>query len=145
MKIGELARHSGLTRSKIRFYEAQGLISKAKRQANGYREYPPQTIQILEIIVVAQSGGFSLKDIRHLLPTSELGRWNKEALLATLMRKVAEIELLQKRLRQNKAKLLEVIRRTQSKLPEMTCAQNAEQWLKRLTPTVRQRAAGSRT
>ena len=90
MKIGELARHSGLTRSKIRFYEAQGLITKAKRQANGYREYPSQTIQILEIIVVAQSGGFSLKDIRHLLPTSDLGRWNKEALLATLTRKVAE-------------------------------------------------------
>jgi DNA-binding transcriptional MerR regulator len=66
MKIGELAERTGLAPSKIRFYEAQGLIAPVQRQANGYREYLPQSVQLLEIIVTAQAGGFSLDEIRHL-------------------------------------------------------------------------------
>ncbi|MGH8410398.1 MAG: MerR family DNA-binding transcriptional regulator, partial [Pseudomonas sp.] len=42
MNIGELAERSGLAASKIRFYEAQGLI-QVERQGNGYRRYPMQT------------------------------------------------------------------------------------------------------
>jgi DNA-binding transcriptional MerR regulator len=144
MKIGELAECTGLTRSKLRFYEAQGLISKVKRRANGYREYPPSTVQILGIIVAAQSGGFSLKEIRRLLPSSDMGRWNTEELLATLRHKVAEIEVLQQRLRRNRSHLLEVIRQVQHKVPGLPCAQNAEQVMKRLMPLVQRHAAGSR-
>lgn len=138
MKIGELAERTGLAPSKIRFYEAQGLISTVRRQANGYREYPPQTVRVLEIIITAQAGGFSLNEIRHLLPTPGMEKWNKAELLITLKHKVAEIDLLQKRLRQNKARLLEVIRQTEH--PELPCAQNAEQVMKKLSPLVRQRA-----
>ena len=142
MKIGELAERTGLAPSKIRFYEAQGLISQVKRQANGYREYPRQTVQLLEIIITAQSGGFSLDEIRHMLPEPGMETWNKEKLLTTLRNKVAEINLLQKRLRQNKAKLLEVIRHTEK--PSLPCGENTEHVMKKLTPLVRERAA-SRT
>jgi len=38
MKIGELARRSRLTASRIRFYEAKGLLNAVSRKANGYRE-----------------------------------------------------------------------------------------------------------
>ena len=144
MVIGELAECTGLTRSKIRFYEAKGLISKVRRRANGYREYPPSTVQILEIIVAAQSGGFSLKEIRRLLPSSDMGTWNREELLATLRHKVAEIEILQKRLRRNRAKLVDVIRQVQHQVPGLPCAQNAEQVMKRLMPIVQRHAADSR-
>jgi DNA-binding transcriptional MerR regulator len=143
MKIGELAERTGLARSKIRFYETQGLITQVKRQANGYREYLPQTVQVLEIIVTAQAGGFSLDEIRHLLPTPGMGKWNKEELIATLKHKVAEIKLLQKRCRQNKARLLKVIGQAE-KPSGFASAQNAEQVIKRLMSIVRQRAA-SRT
>ncbi len=54
MRIGELARLSGLTASRIRFYEAAGLILAVERQANGYRDYPPEAVWILEIIASAQ-------------------------------------------------------------------------------------------
>jgi DNA-binding transcriptional MerR regulator len=97
MKIGELAERTGLAPSKIRFYEAQGVIAPVQRQANGYREYQPQSVQLLEIIVTAQAVGFSLDEIRHLLPTAGMGKWNREKLIATLKHKVAEIELLQRR------------------------------------------------
>jgi DNA-binding transcriptional MerR regulator len=143
MKIGELAERTGLAPSKIRFYETQGLIAPVQRQANGYREYLPQSILLLQIIVTAQAGGFSLEEIRHLLPTAGMEKWNREKLIATLRHKVAEIELLQRRLRQNKAKLLEVIQYAEKS--NQPCGKNAEQLMKKLTPIVRQRAAEQST
>ncbi|MDE0856641.1 MAG: MerR family DNA-binding transcriptional regulator, partial [Nevskia sp.] len=131
MKIGELAQRTGLAPSTIRFYEAQGLISQVRRQANGYREYPSQAVQIVEIIITAQAGGFSLEQIRHLLPQPGMEKWNKDQLLATLRHKVAEIELLQKRLRENRARLLQVIRQTEK--PGLPCAENAERVMSQLT------------
>ena len=47
MKIGELARRSGLTPSRIRFYERIGLLKTVDRQSNGYRTYPQQAVMIL--------------------------------------------------------------------------------------------------
>ena len=94
----------------------------------------------LEIIVTAQAGGFSLKEIRQLLPAPGIEQWHKEKLLATLKRKVEEIEALQKRLRQNKAKLLEVIRQAENP-SGLSCEQNAELVMKKLTPAARRRAA----
>lgn len=81
MRIGELSRRTGLTPSKIRFYEAQGLIRQVRRQGNGYRDYPAQAVQLLEIITSAQQSGFSLGEIRHLLPTPDFANWNREELL----------------------------------------------------------------
>ena len=43
MNIGELAKQSGLAASRIRFYEAEGLISQVGRQSNGYRRYKTRT------------------------------------------------------------------------------------------------------
>lgn len=49
MKIGELAKLTGLATSRIRFYEASGLI-RSQRKANGYRDYAADTVWILEQI-----------------------------------------------------------------------------------------------
>ena len=80
MKIGELARLSGVAASRIRFYEASGLLQPAQRQANGYREYAPETLTRLEIILRAQNAGFSLDEIRAILPT-HLNDWPREKLI----------------------------------------------------------------
>ena len=88
MKIGELAERTGLAPSKIRFYEARRLIAPVQRKANGYRDYLPQSVQLLEIIVTAKAAGFSLDEIRHLLPTAGIEKWNWQKLIATLEHKV---------------------------------------------------------
>ncbi|MCO3603240.1 MerR family DNA-binding transcriptional regulator, partial [Pseudomonas aeruginosa] len=49
MKIGELAKLTGLATSRIRFYEASGLI-RSQRKANGYRDYAADTVWILELV-----------------------------------------------------------------------------------------------
>lgn len=74
MRIGELAKISGLAPSRIRFYEASGLIKSVARKANGYRDYGPDAHWVLQIITGAQSEGFSLEEIRQLLPMNMQGR-----------------------------------------------------------------------
>ncbi|MEU3552786.1 MerR family transcriptional regulator [Streptomyces fragilis] len=62
MRIGELAARSGLSRDAIRFYEKVGLVS-GQRLANGYRDFPPETVPWLEYVRTAQTLGFSLAEI----------------------------------------------------------------------------------
>lgn len=128
MKIGELATRSGLAASRIRFYEASGLIS-AQRQANGYRRYPEQAVHTLGIISCAQQAGFSLEEIRRLLPQADSPGVGHAELLASLQRKVDEIEAMQQRLAQNKAQLLSIIASIESKPEGMPCTENAERVL----------------
>ncbi|EOQ78953.1 transcriptional regulator [Pseudomonas aeruginosa VRFPA02] len=90
MKIGELAKLTGLATSRIRFYEASGLI-RSQRKANGYRDYAADTVWILELVTGAQGAGFSLEEIARLLPSGD-GAWQHGELLEGLRRKVAEIE-----------------------------------------------------
>ncbi|MCV4018468.1 MerR family DNA-binding transcriptional regulator, partial [Pseudomonas aeruginosa] len=56
MKIGELAKLTGLATSRIRFYEASGLI-RSQRKANGYRDYAADTVWILELVTGAPRAG----------------------------------------------------------------------------------------
>lgn len=131
MRIGELAKISGLAPSRIRFYEASGLIRSVARKANGYRDYAPDTEWVLEIITGAQAAGFSLDEIRQLMPMNASG-WQHDQLLGGLKQKVAEIEVLQQRLARNKQQLLQVIKGIESKPEGMACADNAQRLINRL-------------
>lgn len=62
MRIGELAQTCSVSRDTLRFYEERGLI-QANRSANGYRDYPVETVQLVLLIKTAQKLGFSLGEI----------------------------------------------------------------------------------
>ena len=131
MRIGELAKITGLAPSRIRFYEASGLIQSVERKANGYRDYSDDAVWILEMITSAQAAGFTLDEIRQLLPVSSQG-WRHDELLFGLKRKVEEIEVLQQRLARNKEQLLMVIDGIESKPDGMPCVDNSQRVLGRL-------------
>ncbi|MCB1395169.1 MAG: MerR family transcriptional regulator [Rhodobacter sp.] len=63
MKIGDIAKAAGVTTSRIRFYEREGIIPPADRGANGYRDYPAELITLLRFIEQAQGLGFTLREI----------------------------------------------------------------------------------
>lgn len=129
MKIGELAQLSGLNASRIRFYEAQGLIHQVERLSNGYRRYPPQVLQTLKIIQCAQQAGFTLDELKQLLPDTATGEFKHDELLASLERKVGQIEAMQLHLAQSKAQLLGLIENIQARPDGMACDANAERVL----------------
>ncbi|ATQ42487.1 MerR family transcriptional regulator [Caulobacter mirabilis] len=126
MKIGELALQSGLTASRIRFYEASGLIEPAERRLNGYRDYPPQTLITLQIIARGQRAGFSLDEIRSLLPKRDQATRDHEALLRALKAKVAEIEAMQVHLRTVRQDLLTLIAGIEASPDGLACDANAD-------------------
>lgn len=131
MKIGELADQTGLSQSRIRFYEKVGLLKAVGRRSNGYRVYTPGAAVILRVITEAQSAGFSLEEIRVLLP-SELERWDHDALLGTLRRKVADITSFEVRLGQSKARFLSIISAIENRPDDIDCATNAQRVLAHL-------------
>lgn len=128
MKISELARRSGMSASRIRFYEASGLIS-ARRLGNGYRDYTEQTLHALDIISCGQQAGFSLEEMLKLMPDPTQGTDNHTRLLDSLRRKVTEIEAMQQRLAQNRVRLLEIIAGIEGKPESMGCEENAQRIL----------------
>jgi DNA-binding transcriptional MerR regulator len=129
MRIGELAGRSGLSTSRIRFYEAKGLLDVVSRKANGYRDYPADALVVLGIIVGAQRTGFSLDEIRQILP-KDLQSWRHGELMDALHRKIADIEEMEKRLRQSKRQLYALIRKVASRPDGVACADNAKRLLK---------------
>ena len=130
MKIGELARRTGLTASRIRFYEDQGLL-KAQRLANGYRDYADDALLLLGLITGAQKAGFSLEEIHALLPPAP-GQWQHDVLIAQLQHKVADIEALQARLQQSRAHLLALIEDIRAQPQGSDCVANSRRVLDRV-------------
>ena len=126
MNIGELAERSGLAASKIRFYEAQGLI-QVERQGNGYRRYPMQTLQTLQLIQGAQQAGFTLQELKALMPAP--GEHKREELIEALERKVQQIEGMQAQLAHSKAQLLGVIAAVRAQPEGVPCSMEQKQVL----------------
>jgi DNA-binding transcriptional MerR regulator len=126
MKIGELAKATGLAPSRIRYYEAQGLIGSIHRGLNGYRQYSRETRQILEIIITAQQAGFSLDEIRKLLPQEGKTCRSQDKVLAGLKKKLVDVKALQARLVETCAGLQAVIARIEGMSPGGDCFDNTE-------------------
>ena len=67
LRIGEVARRSGVSVQAIRFYEREGLLPEPARRPSGYREYTGDAVRRLRFIRRAKDLGFSLREIRELL------------------------------------------------------------------------------
>jgi DNA-binding transcriptional MerR regulator len=85
MKIGELARRSGLNASAIRYYERVGLLAPPHR-TGGQRRYPEEALHRVLLICFAGDMGFTLGEIKLFLAVCEktrpLGRDGKALLSA---------------------------------------------------------------
>ena len=79
MQIGEAAAVSGVSAKMIRHYESIGLVPRAGRRDNSYRDYDAADVHRLRFIRRARDLGFSMDQIRALLRLwSDQGRSNAE-------------------------------------------------------------------
>jgi DNA-binding transcriptional MerR regulator len=72
MRIGELARLSGILPATLRYYESRGLLSRPSRTEAGYRSYTPESAAQLRLIRWAKGLGFTLREIREM--TAAIGQ-----------------------------------------------------------------------
>lgn len=67
MLIGELSTSTGASVRSLRYYEQQGLL-RPTRRSNGYRAYPPTSVQVVRNIRLLLAAGLTTETVRGLLP-----------------------------------------------------------------------------
>ena len=72
LKIGEIARRTGVSVGTLRYYETLGLLCPIRGE-NGYRYYGPETMPQVQFIKKSQALGFSLEEIRQILNVRDRG------------------------------------------------------------------------
>lgn len=92
IRIGELSRTTGVPASRLRFYERRGVLPKAMRSGNGYRDYPDTAVKTLKLIDAAQQLGFSLNEIRDALSEAAPDFPSRAAMAKALRGKLDSIE-----------------------------------------------------
>ncbi|CAM5706300.1 hypothetical protein SGLAM104S_00618 [Streptomyces glaucescens] len=67
MRIGELARRTGVSERSLRYYETQGLL-RAERTPGGHRDYPEAAVDRVIRIQELFAAGLRSTKIAQLLP-----------------------------------------------------------------------------
>jgi MerR family transcriptional regulator, thiopeptide resistance regulator len=67
LKVGDLAKQTGVSVRTLHYYDEIGLLSPSHRTEGGYRLYAEQDILRLQQIVSLRQLGFSLEEIRECL------------------------------------------------------------------------------
>lgn len=98
LRIGEVAARAGVGIDTLRFYEREGLIPTAPRDASsGYRVYRADVVRMVRFIREAQALGFTLRETADLLRLS-----NDKTTACGDVRRAADVKLadIERRIRQ---------------------------------------------
>lgn len=87
LDIGEVSAQSGVKPSALRYYEEAGLISSVSRHGLR-RQFPPEVLLQLKLIVMGKSAGFSLEEISGMFS----GNGTPDLPRAVLHQKADEID-----------------------------------------------------
>jgi len=73
LRIGALARATGLSPDSLRLYERLGLLPSPPRTAGGFREYPASAERRVRVIQAALALGFTLEELAGVLRQRDAG------------------------------------------------------------------------
>lgn len=93
MNISQFSKAHGVSTDTVRYYEKQGILSAPPRQDNGYRRYTPDHAAVLRFVRSAQALGFSLVEIRGILPQLAEGTFRRSDIEHVLHHKMAQIDV----------------------------------------------------
>lgn len=92
LKIGEVAKLSGIGIEALRFYERSGLLGRPERTQSGYRLYDRAVLERLDFIKRAQVLGFSLDEIKQIISEKEAGESPCEAVREIVRTRLHELD-----------------------------------------------------
>ncbi|MFT4199662.1 MerR family transcriptional regulator [Gordonia sp. (in: high G+C Gram-positive bacteria)] len=99
MRIGEVARRSGISARMLRHYDELGLVVPSGRSATGYREYAPSDLRRLFQVEGLRSLGMSLREVAEAVDDGEHAPAPLvERLLDRTRERIAEEQALLRRL-----------------------------------------------
>lgn len=87
-----MAARAGLNPRTLRYYEMLVLLPSPFREANGYRRYPAETLDLLRFIRQAQGLGLTLQEIREVIAIRRRGQVPCSHVRSLLRQKAAELD-----------------------------------------------------
>ncbi len=73
MNIDEVAKHFRITKSKLRYYEKNGVIREITRDEKGNRVYTQEDLMWIEFFLNLKDTGMSLKEIKYYISLKKGG------------------------------------------------------------------------
>jgi DNA-binding transcriptional MerR regulator len=113
LRIGEVARRSGLSVKTIRFYCDQGLLRPSGRSEAGYRLFQEDILAELAIIRAMRAMDVPIAELARILEVRRAGVCNCSALKESIGAKMASIDGRITELSTMKAELARLLERWQ--------------------------------
>lgn len=111
LKIGEVAKLSGVGIEALRFYEKSGLLGRPGRTQSGYRLYDAAVLQRLDFIKRSQMLGFSLDEIKRIIADKEAGRSPCREVREIMRRRLDELDERLKEMARHRTELGEAFKK----------------------------------
>ena len=92
LRSGELARAAGISTDTLRHYEKLGVLAKAPRTPSGYRVYPPDSPERVNMIRHALRLGFTLAELAEVLHARNRGGTPCKRVFGMLEDKLIQLE-----------------------------------------------------
>lgn len=109
MQIRELSKLTGISSATIRFYEKAGVLPKARKSSNGYRDYTEDRVIQLQMIGRAKALGFTLKEIKELSALLFSKKLSRKEMSKRLKEKNEELDLKIESLQKMKSEINEAL------------------------------------
>lgn len=92
LKIGEVARRTGLGIETLRYYERLGLLEPGARTESGYRLYGEEALEQLDFIRKSQTLGLSLGEIAAIVAERRTGGTPCATVRDLVRRRIVELD-----------------------------------------------------
>lgn len=106
LSAGRLAKAAGVSTDTLRHYERKGVLPAPRRAPNGYRRYPPDSLERVRLVRRALAVGFTLGELAEILAARDRGaapcrrvRRLAAGKLADVERRLTELAALRDELR----------------------------------------------
>jgi len=116
LRSGEIAHLTGVSPDTIRHYERLGILPKPNRTRSGYRLYPPDTVERVQLARRAIQLGFSLVELAEILQTRDNGGIPCHRVLTITEEKLRSLGQQIKELQQTQIYMRKLVRDWRKKL-----------------------------
>jgi MerR family copper efflux transcriptional regulator len=92
LRIGVVARRSGLSPDTLRHYGRLGLLPELPRRSGGQRRYPAEALRRIQVVQAALAVGFTLKELAWAFGERRAGRPPCRRVQALAREKLADLD-----------------------------------------------------
>ncbi len=125
LRSGELASRAGVSADTLRYYEHKGVLSPPPRSGNGYRCYPAEALERVQLVRSALRIGFSIDELSRVLRVRQSGGVPCRSVRAMASAKLRELRQRQVEIARLCQLLQAVIRRWDRQLGRTAPGQHA--------------------